>query len=140
MTRGLFPSPWNHFCPLKVNSFFPEKILGLVCIVPCNSNRKPWPRFQNQFPQLFIISTRARGTRNPPTSVPFFSLKNNSMVGELRSCKQHAWHSQKYQPTKPTQNPSSFLLWAVELKGFGGALFSVPRRLESLLFREEEIR
>ena len=34
----------------------------------------------------------------------------------------------------------AFLLWAVELKGFGGALFSVPRRLESLLFREEEIR
>ena len=140
MTRGLFPSHWNHFCPLKVNSFFPEKILGLVCIVPCNSNRKPWPRFQNQFPQLFITSTRARGTRNPPTSVPFFSLKSNSTVGELRSCKQHAWHSQKYHPTKPTQNPSSFLLWAVEPKGFGGALFSVPRRLESLLFRAEEIR
>ena len=59
MTLGPFPSHWNHFCPLKVNPSFPEKILGLVRIVPCNSNRKPWPRFQNQFPQLFIISTRA---------------------------------------------------------------------------------
>lgn len=39
MTLGFFPSHWNHFCPLKVNSFFPEKILGLVYVVPCNSNK-----------------------------------------------------------------------------------------------------
>lgn len=62
------------------------------------------------------------------------------MVGDLRSCKQHAWHSQKYQLTKPTQNLSSFLLRAMEPKGFGDILFSVPKRLESLLFREEETR
>lgn len=69
---GVLSISLNHFCPLKVNSFFPEKILGLVYVVPCNSKTEnPGQGFRINFPNSLSSLQELEGLETYQLLFPF---------------------------------------------------------------------